>query len=107
MDRDQKTINQDAINRSEWERAANWVSVFGTYSSARDSRWFVPNRLAGINGANIVPNTARWPGRIAVAALLFLILGLRFSKSSRGHCLRSGVDSVEHYRLCRMLRRCF
>lgn len=35
---------QDEINDDEWRRLENWAGWFGSYSSARDTRLWVPKR---------------------------------------------------------------
>ena len=72
MDRDQNAVNQDAINRREWERPGNWTGWFGTYSSSRDTRIWVPNRTGALG---MMPNTGHLGGKLIVGAFLGLVLG--------------------------------
>lgn len=36
-------VNNDQVNKSEWENPDNWTSP-GFYFSKRDTRWIVPKR---------------------------------------------------------------
>jgi uncharacterized membrane protein len=70
---DHDAIDQDAVNRLEWERPGNWTGWLGTYSSARDSRWFVPNRTGALG---LMPNTAHLPGKLVAAIPVLLVLSV-------------------------------
>jgi uncharacterized membrane protein len=64
--------SQNAINQHEWEQPGNWTGWFGTYSSPRDTRLFVPNRVGG----GMMPNTGHLIGKVLVGAFLLLVIGL-------------------------------
>ena len=79
---DRNAIDQDAVNQREWERPGNWTGWFGTYSSPRDSRWFVPNRTGGLGS---MPNTAHLAGALFVAVPVLLILSVLAGIIWRGY----------------------
>lgn len=66
-------MDQDGINREEWERPENWRGALGMYRSSRDTRLWVPKR-AGWMGWTI--NTAHPQAWFTLLGLFSVPLGL-------------------------------
>jgi len=60
-------MTQDDINQSEWENPANWSLL--TYSSAKDSRIFVPKR----RGVGVTMNFGHKKGKVSFMVMLALL----------------------------------
>ena len=61
-------MTQDEINQLEWENPANWSLL--TYSSARDSRRFVPKR----KGIGVTINFGHTNGKVTFVVILLLLM---------------------------------
>jgi uncharacterized membrane protein len=77
--------SEDAINQREWERPVNWSGWFGSYSSRRDTRLWVPKRP--MTGSGMALNFGHPSARTTFAAmcavpagLLLLVLLLQLAK---------------------------
>jgi hypothetical protein len=66
-------MDQDAINEQEWLRPENWKGRLGMYSSARDTRIWVPKRRPALGWT---VNMAHRGGRLSLLGLLTVPLGL-------------------------------
>jgi uncharacterized membrane protein len=64
--------DQNEINEEEWRRLSNWSSI-GTYSSARDTRIWVPKRAGG---EGWTPNFGQPAGRWSMLGLFSVPIGL-------------------------------
>ena len=70
--------DQDAINEQEWTRPENW-GRFGTYRSARDTRFLVPKRNPRMGWTfNLARRGAVWamwgPALVPLGFLLLFVL---------------------------------
>jgi uncharacterized membrane protein len=61
-------MTQDQINQAEWSNPDNWKTL--TYSSARDSRVFVPKRI----GVGVTMNFGHKGAKWAMAGILVVAL---------------------------------
>jgi uncharacterized membrane protein len=59
--------DEERTNHREWERPENWMGWFGSYSSAADTRLWVPKRA--MTGSGLTLNFARPGARAAIAAM--------------------------------------
>lgn len=77
-------MDQQEINRREWENPANWSGgIFGLYFSKKDTRIWVPKSIPAFGWTVNVghPAGARWlvllllsPALVTLSALLILAL---------------------------------
>jgi uncharacterized membrane protein len=77
--------SEDAINQQEWEQPVNWSGWFGSYSSRRDTRLWVPKRPMTGTGMAINFGHPSAKTTFAVicavpAGLLLLFVLLQFAK---------------------------
>ncbi len=66
-----ETESQDAINQREWESSWNW-SERGVYSSASDSRLFVPSRRPMAARYRTAMNFGHPQAKLMIAAFAFV-----------------------------------
>ena len=77
--------SEDAINEYEWKQPVNWSGWFGSYSSRRDTRLWVPKRP--MTGSGMALNFGHPSAKTTLAAmcavpagLLLLVLLLQLAK---------------------------
>lgn len=53
-------MDQDTINRQEWQRPENWRGPLGMYRSSRDTRLWVPKRMSWMGWTINMAHSQAW-----------------------------------------------